>query len=95
LTLKFVENIADGSLDGADTPGNNGLYSYPKNDNATGHDLRTGDGKGKIASQHQIYATPNAIEYYVSDENGELKKKNKNSYINAGSGVKKTIKIKV
>jgi len=77
LTLKFVENVEDGSI--------RGIYSYPKNlSNAS-----------EVSSQHQIYATPNVIEYYVSDENGELKKKNKNSYINAGSGVKKTIKIKV
>jgi len=77
LTLKFVENVEDGSI--------RGIYSYPKNlSNAS-----------EVSSQHQIYATPNVIEYYVTDENGELKKKNKNSYINAGTGVKKTIKIKV
>jgi len=77
LTLKFVENIEDGSI--------RGIYSYPKNlSNAS-----------EVKSQHEIYATPNVIEYYVNNENGELKKSNKKGYVDAGTGVKKTIKIKV
>jgi hypothetical protein len=73
ITLKFVENIEDGSI--------RGLYSFPKN------------GEG-VTSQHEIYATPNKIEYFVTDENGELKKGSKDNYIGAGVGVRKTIKIK-
>ena len=87
ITLKFVENIADGSVEG--------LYSYPKNDNATGHDLRTGDGKGAIASQHQIYENDNNIEYYITNPNGELKKGSKDDYKSSPVGARKTIKIKV
>ena len=77
LTLKFVENIEDGSV--------RGLYSYPKNLSS----------EGDVTSQHQIYSTPNVIEYFVTDENGELKSSSKSSYIDAGVGIKKTIKIKV
>ena len=49
ITLKFVENIEDGSI--------RGLYSFPKNCEG-------------VTSQHEIYATPNKIEYFVTDENG-------------------------
>ena len=76
ITLKFVENIEDGSV--------RGLYSYPKN-----------LSDGSVSSQHEIYSTPNVIEYFVTDENGELKSSSKSSYIDAGVGIKKTIKIKV
>ena len=76
ISLKFVENIEDGSV--------RGLYSYPKNLSSA----------GEVSSQHEIYATPNVIEYYVTDENGELKKSDKKNYIDAGIGVKKRIKIK-
>jgi hypothetical protein len=77
ITLKFVENIEDGSV--------RGLYSYPKNLSS----------EGDVTSQHEIYSTPNVIEYFVTDENGELKSSTKSSYIDAGVGIKKTIKIKV
>ena len=77
ITLKFVENIEDGSV--------RGLYSYPKNLSS----------EGDVTSQHEIYSTPNVIEYFVTDENGELKSSSKSSYIDAGVGIKKTIKIKV
>ena len=40
-----------------------GLYSYPKNLSS----------EGEVTSQHEIYSTPNKIEYFVTDENGELK----------------------
>tara|TARA_B100000900_G_C20601622_1_gene725920 strand:- start:3323 stop:5020 length:1698 start_codon:yes stop_codon:yes gene_type:complete len=76
LTLKFVENIEDGSV--------RGLYSFPKNLSS----------EGEVTSQHEIYSTPNKIEYFVTDENGELKKGSKDNYIGAGVGVRKTIKIK-
>ena len=76
LTLKFVENIEDGSV--------RGLYSFPKN---------LSDDT-EVTSQHEIYSTPNKIEYFVTDENGELKKGSKDNYIGAGVGVRKTIKIK-
>jgi len=76
LTLKFVENIEDGSV--------RGLYSYPKNLSS----------EGEVSSQHEIYSQPNKIEYFVTDENGELKSSSKNNYIDAGVGVRKTIKIK-
>jgi len=76
LTLKFVENIEDGSV--------RGLYSYPKNLSS----------EGEVTSQHEIYSTPNKIEYFVTDEKGELKSSSKSSYIDAGVGVRKTIKIK-
>jgi hypothetical protein len=97
ITLKFVENIADGSIDGADTPGNNGLYSYPKNDNATGHDLRTGDGAGTIASQHQIYENADRyIKYHTIGENGETNEVSKNIYADERAAGKRVgIKIKV
>ena len=74
ITLKFVENVEDGSI--------RGLYSYPKN----------GDG---VTSQHEIYSTPNNIEYYVNDENGNLKKSNKGDYIDQlSTGKRRVIKIK-
>ena len=74
ITLKFVENIEDGSI--------RGLYSYPKN----------GDG---VTSQHEIYSTPNNIEYYVNDDNGVLTKSSKTNYIDQlSTGKRRVIKIK-
>jgi hypothetical protein len=97
ITLKFVENIADGSVDGADTPKNNGLYSYPKNKNAKGADKRDKNGTGKIASQHQIYQNADRfIKYHTIDEAGKEKEISKLQYgdeVAAGSRV--GIKIKV
>lgn len=59
-----------------------GLYSYPKN----------GDG---VTSQHEIYSTPNNIEYYVNDDNGVLTKSSKTNYIDQlSTGKRRVIKIK-
>lgn len=77
ITLKFVENIEDGSI--------RGLYSYPKNLS----------NESEVSSQHEIYSTPNNIEYYVNDDNGVLKKSNKTNYIDQlSTGKRRVIKIK-
>lgn len=74
LTLKFVENVEDGSI--------RGLYSYPKN----------GDG---VTSQHEIYSTPNNVEYYVNDDDGVLTKSSKTNYVDQlSTGKRRVIKIK-
>ena len=78
ISLKFVENVEDGSI--------RGLYSYPKNLSSA----------GEVSSQHEIYSNPTNIEYFVEDNNGELKKSSKKSYIDEVSTQKRrVIKIKV
>ena len=76
MTLKFVENIEDGSV--------RGLYSYPKNLSSD----------TEVSSQHEIYSNPSKIEYFVSDENGVLKKSDKNNY-NSEVATKKRRVIKI
>lgn len=77
MTLKFVENIEDGSI--------RGLYSYPKNLSSD----------TEVSSQHEIYANPSNIEYFVVDQDGNLKKGDKKGFADATSEDKRrVIKIK-